>query len=91
MPTLTMDPRDTCALCGCRLRGFRIGTYRINKHSLRGDARGGLTWLECPECGPAHSSRNPMRGVLPTCDTWRLDADSQAVVDAHFQRKGWVA
>lgn len=88
MPLLTMVPRDRCALCGCRLRGFTLGTYRVNKHSLKAD-RGGLSWLECPECGPSYSRRNPL-GALLGCERWRLDAKSQAVVDAIHARKGWA-
>lgn len=87
MPLLTMEPRDACTLCGCRLRGFTMGTYRVNKGSLKSD-RGGLSWLECPECGSAYSRRNPI-GVQPTCDRWRLDAKSQVTVDAIRTRKGW--
>lgn len=88
MPMLTLIPRDPCQLCGCRLRGFTVGTYRVNKGSLK-SARGGLSWLECPECGPAFARRSPL-GVGPQSDRWRLDADSQAVVDAHRARKGWT-
>jgi hypothetical protein len=87
MPFLTLVPRSACDLCGCRLRGFTMGTYRVNKNSLRSE-RGGLSWLECPECGPTHARSNP----LPTrrsCDTWRLDDPSQALVDQARERRGW--
>ena len=88
MPLLTMNPRGTCTVCGCRLRGFRIGTYRINKTSLRSD-RGGISWVECPECGPTHSRKHPT-GVLLAADTWVLEPDSQAIVNAYHARKGWT-
>jgi hypothetical protein len=65
-----------------------IGTYRINKGSLRA-ARGALTWLECPECGPWGARRHPV-GVPQYGDRWRLDAASQTVVDAYRVRKGWT-
>lgn len=89
MPFLTLVPRSNCTHCGCRLRGFTMGTYRINKNSLKSD-RGGLSWLECPECGPTFARRNPT-GVMPTCDRWRLDPESQAKVDQYRARKGWTA
>lgn len=88
MPFLTLVPRSTCSLCGCRLRGFTMGTYRVNKNSLRSD-RGGLSWLECPECGVSRARANPL-GVRPSCDTWRLDDASQAIVDDVRERRGWV-
>lgn len=87
MPLLTLLARDSCPLCGCRLRGFTVGTYRINKNSLV-SARDGLSYVECPECGPAHARRHPT-GIRPQCDRWRPDAESQAVVDRHHERKGW--
>lgn len=83
MPTLTMQPNEACVVCGFRLRGFRIGTYRINKRSLK-SARGGLTYLEpkCAECG------HPTPHALDIT-RWRLDTDSQRIVDDHSARKGW--
>lgn len=87
MPTLTLEPRDSCALCGCRLRGFSIGTYRINRGSMRSN-RGSISWLECPECGPTFARRHPT-GVPNSCDHWRLDVKSQAMVDEFRARKGW--
>lgn len=89
MPLLTLNPRGSCPLCACRLRGFTLGMYRVNKNSLKSD-RGTLSWLECPECGPAHARRHPT-GVAPGCDTWRLEPDSQAVVDRYRERRGWTA
>lgn len=88
MPTLTMHPRSRCELCGCRLRGFSIGTYRINKGSLR-SARGSLSWTECPECGPAFARRHPT-GVMPRSDHWQLDSDSQSIVDTARAKRGWT-
>lgn len=89
MPTLTLEPQEACLHCGCRLRGFSIGSYRINKGSLRSNTGGAITWLECPECGPSFSRRHPL-GVRQFGDRWRLDAESQAVVNAHRVRKGWA-
>ena len=82
MPMLTMRPTDRCVVCGYRLRGFRIATYRINKRSLV-SPRGGLVFVEptCAECG--HPT--PI-----TSERWQLEAESQAVVDAYRKRKGWA-
>ena len=88
MPLLTLIPRDACNLCGCRLHGFTVGAYRINKNSMRSE-RGGLSWVECPECGPAFSRRHPL-GTQPRCDVWRPDEKSRSVIDTHRERKGWA-
>lgn len=88
MPTLTLQPRDPCAVCGCRLRGFSIGSYRINKGSLRSTAVA-ISWLECPECGPVFARRHPT-GVQQSAHRWVLDAESQAVVDAYNAGRGWT-
>lgn len=80
---MTMLPNETCVVCGFRLRGFHVGTYRINKCSLK-SARGGLTFVEpkCAECG------HPTPHALDITH-WRLDPDSQRIVDECRARKGW--
>lgn len=82
MPTLAMHPNVGCVVCGCRLQGIRVGTFRINKNSLV-TKRGTLVCVlsKCPEC-----SHPTPRDV----DHWRLDAKSQAVVDEARARKGWT-
>lgn len=84
MPTLTMTPKSRCPLCGCRVEGFYVATFRINKRSLRTAERGGLmvTNPECRECG--FENRAPEI-------RWTLDPESQATVDAYRARKGWEA
>lgn len=80
MPTLTMKPADGCIVCGCRIRGFKRGTFRINKDSLRSTGTI-LGFLEptCCECGQPHAQ----------VARWHLDADSQAIVDGYRRRMGW--
>lgn len=87
MPSLTMRPTGTCPICGCRLRGFNVGAYRINKNSLVSTSPG-LSWVECPECGPEFTRHHPT-GLRPESLRWRLDAESQQVVDRHRRKKGW--
>lgn len=83
MPLLTMDYRGTCSLCGCRLRGFMVGTFRVNKNSLI-CPRGTLRWNEprCVECG-FETATAP--------DRWRLHPESQAKVDVARAKRGWAA
>ena len=90
MPLLTFQPLDACQLCGCRMRGVMVGSFRINKHSLKCADRGTLTATECPECGSPFARRHPT-GVSQRCDRWRLNDESQMVVDAYRARKGWAA
>ena len=90
MPLLTLHPLDACKLCGCRMRGVMVGTFRINKNSLKCADRGAITATECPECGRTYARRHPT-GVPQRCDRWILDAESQAVVDSFRARKGWAA
>ena len=83
MPLLTFDYNNPCAVCGCRLRGFTVGTYRINNGSLV-SARGALTALpgKCPECGTDNGRPMPER--------WRPHGETQAVIDAARAKRGWV-
>lgn len=88
MATLTFTPIDPCAVCGCRMRGVMVGTFRINRRSLKADP-GTISATECPECGSPYARRHPT-GVGQRCDRWRLDEESQATVDAFRARKGWA-
>lgn len=89
MPLLVLHPRGACTLCGTRLRGFMVGTYRINKNTLVSSDTGTLSWIECPECGPDYAPGNPIR-VRPTSRAWDLDEKSHAIVGAARAKKGWT-
>lgn len=81
MATLTMHPNAGCIICGCRLQGIRVGTFRINKGSLVAK-RGTLVYLldKCPEC--QHPTPRDV-------ERWRLDEDSQRIVDEARAKRGW--
>ncbi len=81
MPTLTLKPADGCLTCGCRVRGFKIGTFRINKGSIRSTGTVlGFVEPTCCECGQPHAD----------VSRWQLDPESQAKVTAHRARMGWT-
>lgn len=84
MPLLRFVSKVTCPTCAFRLPGVMVGTFRINKGSLKAP-RGTLSFIQtpCPECRT--------RIGRPDADRWQLDPESQAVVDAFRERKGWPA
>lgn len=53
MPSLTLDLRGTCTLCGTRIRGIGVQGFRINRRSIVATRDRGLFWTEprCHECG----------------------------------------
>ena len=79
MPLLTLVQRDACILCGCRLRGFMVGTFRINKHSLRSSGTLGAQ-PPCPECQTVNP---PGTHYVPNKESAVVLADARA-------RKGWT-
>lgn len=78
--TVTFEITDTCAICGCRVRGFSVRTVRINKRSMRTTDRAGIGFcLPCPECGG---------GWAPdVSSTYRLEGPSAAKVRLYRERK----
>lgn len=83
MTALDFRSAQRCGLCGYRLRGLMLGSFRVNKDSLK-SLRPSLTFLErvCPEC---HTE------APQTCERWVLSTESQAKVAAIRERKGWAA
>ncbi|MGH3505224.1 MAG: hypothetical protein ACRDQA_30675 [Nocardioidaceae bacterium] len=49
--TVTVEITDTCAVCGCRVRGVSVRTARVNKRSMRISGVGLGVCEPCPECG----------------------------------------
>lgn len=84
MTSLDFRSTERCILCGYRLRGLMLGSFRVNKTGLR-SLNTPLTFLlrQCPEC----------RTETPdTCvERWVLSVDSAAKVAAIRERKGWAA
>lgn len=82
MPLVTMTSRATCSLCGCRMRGLLIAPVRINKSALKvtGVALSARD-RSCPECG-FESNSAP--------EVYRLEPESQRLVDAARAKKGWA-
>jgi predicted Zn-ribbon and HTH transcriptional regulator len=81
MPVLTMTSRATCTLCGGRIDGVYVATWRINKRSMRsGD--GGLIMRDphCRHCGFEAWS-------VP--ERWVLTTEDQAKVNAYREKRGW--
>ena len=83
MTSLAFHHSGTCTLCGCRIRGIMVGSFAVNKNSLRATSPN-LTWIEprCPECGfETHSS--PSR--------WRPAPESDVKITAARAKRGWAA
>ncbi len=83
MTALDFRSAQRCGLCGYRLRGLMLGSFRVNKGSLRStNVPIQVMPRVCPEC----------RTETPdTCERWVLSAESQAKVAAIRERKGWAA
>jgi hypothetical protein len=81
---LTFLLRVSCMLCGCRLTGVRVGSYRINKHSIV-PTSSDIQFMErfCPEC------RWP-NDMATTIVIAGFTDDSKQRFNDYRDRKGWV-
>jgi hypothetical protein len=82
MTSLEFVATTRCMLCGRRLAGLLVGSFRVNKKTIRSVGTH-LSWGEpsCRECGfPA-----PAEVALT------LSAESAALVEQMRARRGWVA
>jgi hypothetical protein len=84
MTFLHLESRVACGLCGRRLAGFTVGTYRVNKDTFVMTGKGpGLGWHEetCRECGFVNGPVSRER--------WRLTPESRRAVNAVYAKRGW--
>lgn len=80
MTSLTFVSRTVCVVCRCRLGGITLGSYRINKTTIRATSVSLIASVRvCPECG------HPAAPV----DTWAPDAESAEKIRAARVKKGW--
>jgi hypothetical protein len=81
---LTFLLRAPCGLCGYRLEGITVGSYRVNKHSLVTTSPSiSFMQRDCIECG----WRNEITARIAES---ALDAESKQRFNVYRDRKGWA-